>query len=115
MHGSAFILLLSMITGHCSARHEYYGMLAFAMAGKGDLIKSTLVKNDVILSAYATKSKNRYIWITIINKDLSKDAKVEIHLPEEYKSATTFWLKALSVKSKNYVTLAGAEVSTNGK
>ena len=30
--------------GHCSARPEYYGMLAFALAGKGELLKLALEK-----------------------------------------------------------------------
>jgi hypothetical protein len=32
--------------GHCSARPEYYGMLAFAMAGKGDLLKVAVDSRD---------------------------------------------------------------------
>ena len=44
-------------SGRCHARAEYYGMLAFAMAGNGDLLKLTLDKGDINLSAYATKDR----------------------------------------------------------
>ena len=101
--------------GHCSVRAEYYGMLAFAMAGNGDLLKLTLDKGDINLSAYATKDKRGYLWITVVNKDLSQDADLEAVLPEGYATAATFRLEAPSVNSKDQVTCAGAEVSADGK
>jgi hypothetical protein len=101
--------------GNCSARPEYYGMLAFAMAGNNDLLKLTLEKGDINLSAYATKEKQGYLWITVVNKDLSQDADLEAVLPEGYATAAAFRLKAPSVNSKDRVTFAGTEVSADGK
>lgn len=100
--------------GHCIVRPEYYGMLAFSLAGNGDLIKLTMDKTHTNLSAYATKGQKGYLWVTLINKDLSQNAKVKVALPEAYEKATAYWLKAPSVKSKDHVTLAGAEVSADG-
>jgi len=100
---------------NCSARPEYYGMLAFAMAGKGDLLKLNLDRGDINLSAYATKDDRGFLWVTVVNKDFSRDAAVEVVLPETYKAAASFRLKAPSMESKNQVTFAGAEVSANGK
>jgi hypothetical protein len=100
---------------NCSARPEYYGMLAFAMAGKGDLLKLNLEKGDINLSAYATKDDRGFLWFTVVNKDFSRDAAVEVVLPETYKAAASFRLKAPSMESKNQVTFAGTEVSANGK
>jgi hypothetical protein len=100
--------------GHCSARPEYYGMLAFAMAGNGDLLKITLDKTDINLSAYATRDNEGLLWITVVNKDFTRDAMVETALPEGYSSAAAFRLSAPSVESKDDVTLAGAEVSAGG-
>jgi hypothetical protein len=101
-------------SGRYTIRPEYYGMLAFSMAGKGDLLELAMNKTDINLSAYATKPNQKFIWITIINKDLVNNAVVHVTLPEGYSSPEAFWLKAPSVKSKNHVTLAGTQVSANG-
>jgi hypothetical protein len=101
--------------GHCSARPEYYGMLAFAMAGKGELVNLTLAKTDMNLSAYATRANEGSLWITVVNKDFGRDAMVEAMLPRGYSSAAAFWLTAPSMGSKDHVTLAGAEVPLNGQ
>jgi len=100
--------------GHCSARAEYYGMLAFALAGKGELLKLALEKNDVNLTAYATRDKEGNLWITLVNKDFAHDAALEAILPEGYSSAVAFRLIAPSMESKDQVTLAGAEVAIDG-
>jgi alpha-L-arabinofuranosidase len=100
--------------GHCAARPEYYGMLAFAMAGKGKMLNLTVERAGINLSAYATKEDEGQLWITVINKDLARDATVEAALPGGYSSAKAFRLNAPSVESKDHVTLAGAEVSAEG-
>ncbi|MEO8853412.1 MAG: hypothetical protein ABI359_06515 [Ginsengibacter sp.] len=99
--------------GNVSVRPEYYGILAFGMAGKGDLIKLSLDKDTINLSAYATirKDKDKIIWITVINKDISRDATLEVALPQAYSQADAFWLKAPNMESEDHVTLAGTEVS----
>lgn len=100
---------------HYTARPEYYGMLAFAMAGKGDLLKLTLDKGEINLSAYGTRDEQGILCVTVINKDLSRDANLEVALPGGYNAADAFWLRAASVESKEHVTFAGAKVSADGK
>ena len=99
---------------HCSARPEYYAMLAFALAGKGELLKLSLEKTGVNLSAYATRNPDGLFWLTVINKDFGRDAAVDFTLPEGYSSAAAFRLSAPSMESKDHVALAGAEVSADG-
>jgi hypothetical protein len=101
--------------GNCSARPEYYGMLAFSMAGQGALLKVTLNKSDINLTAYATMAEQGCFWITVVNKDLSRDAVVRLALPEGRWNVETLRLVAPSVESKDQVTFAGAEVSADGK
>lgn len=101
-------------SGRYTIRPEYYGMLAFAMAGNGKLLKLDMSKTDVSMSAYATKDGKKSLWITIINKDLTNDAAVHVILPKGYSKAHAFWLKAPSVKSKDHVTLAGTQVAADG-
>ncbi len=98
----------------CHARPEYYGMLAFALAAKGEMLKLTLEKSAINLSAYATRGPDNMIWITVVNKDFVLDATAEIHLPEGYHAASAFRLSAPAMESKDHVTLAGAEVSADG-
>jgi hypothetical protein len=101
--------------GHCSARPEYYGMLAFSMAGNGDLLKVNLEKGDINLSAYATKNKNGGVWVIAINKDLLQDAELEIALPENFSTANVFRLQAPSIQSTNQINFVGGKFSTNGQ
>ena len=97
-----------------TARPEYYGMLAFSIAGQGKLVKSTVSKTDLNFSAYATTNANGEIWVTVINQDLSRAVNVVITLPENCATASAYRLAAPSVESKNQVTLAGTEVSADG-
>jgi hypothetical protein len=100
--------------GHCSARPEYYGMLAFAMAGKGKLVDLALQTYGINISAYATTDDAGRLWITVVNKDLARDATVEAGLPIGYIGATAFRLSGPSVESKDRVNFAGAEVGADG-
>jgi len=104
-------------TGRCRARPLYYGMLAFSLAGHGDLLKLELTKGGegaFNLSAYATRNDQGFPWITVVNKELSRAAVVEVATPEMFSQASAFWLKAPSVRSKDQVTFAGADVSPDG-
>jgi hypothetical protein len=60
----------------CSACPEYYGILAFAQSGHGDLLKVNLNKGDINLSAYATKDDQGVISLTVINQDLTQGAEL---------------------------------------
>jgi hypothetical protein len=100
--------------GQLSARPEYYGMLAFSVSGKGNLLKVTTNPTDINLSAYATRSGSGPIWVTVVNKDLSRQANLKVSLPEGCSKAEGYWLTAPSIESRERVTLAGKEVSAEG-
>jgi hypothetical protein len=101
-------------SGSCRARPEYYGMLAFALSGKGELLKVSRNKTTANATVYATRNDDGQIWVIMINKDLSRDITAEISLPESYSRATVFRLEAPSVESKDQVTLAGSAVAADG-
>jgi hypothetical protein len=114
----AFISFYSPIvhdpTGLCHARPEYYGMLAFSLAAKGDLIRSDMDRGDINTTSYATKDAHGSIWVTVINKDLVHDAKVEVTLPAGWTTAEAWRLTAPAAESKNHVTLGGSEIAADG-
>jgi hypothetical protein len=100
-------------TGQLIARPEYYGMLAFALAGNGDLIQLTASQTDINLRAYATKNADE-VWVVLVNKDLARAANVEISLPENHSTAAIYRLTAPAITSRDQVTLGGAAVSPEG-
>lgn len=100
--------------GVCWARPEYYGMLAFAMAGKGHVIKTTCTKCDANFTAYATMREQNILFLALINKDLSKDVSVEFALPGEYTVARAYRLTAPGVDAKTGVSFGGAAVADDG-
>jgi hypothetical protein len=100
--------------GQLMARPEYYGMLAFAMAGQGDLVGLAASPTDASLTAYATRSAAGSLWITTLNKDLSRQVTLELVLPRGHSRAEAYRLTAPSIESRDQVTLAGTRVSAQG-
>ena len=100
--------------GQLIARPEYYGILAFAVAGKGNLVKLTTSPAEANLTTYATRSAGGSLWVTAVNKDLSRQVTVELALPPGHSLVNAYRLAAPSIESRNQVTLAGAQVSAQG-
>jgi hypothetical protein len=97
--------------GVCFAHPEYYAMLAFAMVGRGQLLKSDLAKpHDLNLTAYATQDAGGIVRLVLINKDLIKDAEVQVASPPSSK-VTAYRLTAPSVDAKSGMTFAGSAVA----
>jgi hypothetical protein len=65
------------LKGNYGNAPEYYGLEAFAHAGKGDLIQADCATGGINCTAYATQDQGR-VCVTIINKDASQDAQVAI-------------------------------------
>lgn len=102
-------------TDRLTARPSYYGMLAFTRASKGDLFKVTASASKINLTAYGTKEKDGVLWVTLINKDLGRDAEVRIALPDGYAMQSALRLSAPTATSQDRVTFGGAAVSDDGK
>jgi hypothetical protein len=100
--------------GQLIARPEYYGMLAFAVVGKGGLVKLSASPTDANLTAYATRSAAGLLWVTVLNKDLSRQVTLDLILPPVFSRAEAYRLAAPSIESHDQVTLAGAQVSAQG-
>jgi hypothetical protein len=100
--------------GRLAARPSYYGMLAFAMAAKGRLMKVAMDEAGINLTAYATRDPRGTLRLTVVNKDLDRDAEVVVELPKGYSIGGAVRLRAPAADNRDRVTLAGAEVGANG-
>jgi hypothetical protein len=99
--------------GHHSATPEFYGMLAFARSGTGELIVSRLAASNRNFAAHATKQGNDQITLTLINKE-GFDAAVIVEGAAAFKRGSVLRLSAPSLESKTGVFFGGAVVNLEG-
>ncbi len=95
------------------AKPIYYGMLAFRLASQGVRVKSSLDNAGLNVSAYAVHSDRRDIWLTMINKEASRDVHARVACPRA-SNATVIRLSGPSLTSTDGVTLGGTAVSNDG-
>ncbi len=102
--------------GHYWVAPEYYGMLAFAQAGAGRIIGSSINAGGRNISAYATQPTKDRTVLTVINKEPSLDAVVVIDASASasFRTGSVVRLSGPSLESKSGVTLGGASVSAAG-
>jgi hypothetical protein len=100
--------------GAYTAMPEYYGMLAFTQASRGKRVAVETKAGDLNLSAYAVAKKGQSV-VTLINKDTTRSAAVEIQCKGRIARATAMRLKAPGLGSSTGVTLGGASVTASGQ
>jgi hypothetical protein len=100
--------------GAVSIGPAYYGMLAFAQAGKGERIALDYDADGINLTAYAVLGDYRHLMVTLINKDPNADADIAVTTGQTFQNATAMRLTGLALNSADNVTLGGSEVATNG-
>jgi hypothetical protein len=101
--------------GTASIGPEYYGMLAFAQASKGNRIALDYDNGGVNLTAYAVLGDHGDLMLTLINKDENTDADVTMTTGQTFQTATAWRLKGLALDSADNVTLGGIEVAANDR
>jgi hypothetical protein len=105
--------------GHFTARPEYYGMLAFSLAGKGQILSLESVSNPTRTKAYATMQADGSLILTLINKsDADIDFRVELDhalLSAGNLHATMLRLRGPAIDAKSGITLGGSEVTSGGE
>jgi hypothetical protein len=101
--------------GAASIGPEYYGMLAFAQAAKGERIALDYDAAGMNLTAYAVLDDHGHLMLTLINKDRNTDANITIATGQTFQKATVLRLKGLALDSADNVTLGGSEVAANGR
>ena len=99
--------------GHYSATPEYYGMLAFSLAGHGDLLPVEVDTNTAAIKAYATRPRKDTLVLTMINKG-GVASVVHLDTASEGREASVLRLKGPALDAKTGITLGGAEVTSRG-
>jgi hypothetical protein len=102
------------LSEHYGAAPEYYGLLAFAQMAKGERIATRCEAGGVNLTAYGMAGRAGEMTLTIVNKDQTQDASVEISAAGTLKQGHVVRLTAPSVTAMNGVTLGGAGVARDG-
>jgi hypothetical protein len=99
--------------GHYSARPEYYGMLAFSLAGRGELLHTEVSPTTTEMKTYATRSKAGSLQLTLINKSAT-DATLHLDTKSSSRQASVIRLEGPAVDARTQVTLGGAEITAAG-
>lgn len=101
--------------GHYSAKPEYYGMLAFALASKGQLLAAENNANSREIKTYATQSDKGSLALALINKGAASPVlTVNLGGRVKAKQASVLRLGGPAVDSKTGIALGGAEVTPDG-
>jgi glycosyl hydrolase family 79 len=101
--------------GHYSAKPEYYGMLAFSLAGKGQLLQADIDGGSTEIKAYATQPNKGTLALTLINKGAAASVltvNVGGHTPG--RRASVIRLSGPAIDARTGITLGGADVTTAG-
>jgi hypothetical protein len=100
--------------GHYRATPEFYGMLAFAQAGKGHVIASNLEAGNRNLKAHTTQQSKDRIVVTLINKESASHAVVSVECAAAFKKGSLLRLSGSSLDSRTGVLLGGVAVAPSG-
>jgi hypothetical protein len=101
--------------GHYSAKPEYYGLLAFSLAGRGELLTAEVDANSAEIKAYATRPKEGMLALALINKGAGAsilDVNVGSH--GRARQASVIRLTGPAVDAKAGISLGGADVTPTG-
>lgn len=101
--------------GGYSAMPIYYGMLAFAHASHGQCVTVDCDAVGANVTAYAVLEDPTSLSVTIVNKEMSADADVDLSIAKKFHSGRVLRLSAPSLQSKEGVAFAGSIVSSGGK
>jgi hypothetical protein len=111
---SAYSPIYPQGNGAYVARPIYYGMLAFAQAGHGSRVQTTVDADGANLKAYATRGIDGQPRLVLINKEITRDLDVNVTTGTRTASAKVNRLIAPRAASKTGVTLGGSAVDADG-
>jgi hypothetical protein len=102
-------------SGRVSVKPEYYGMLAFALGGSGQLLRTAWESGADALQAYATRSAPGAVTLTLINKGPGAIAlDVQVRGFRGSGPVRIVRLTAPAIDAMEGVRLGGAQVTPQG-
>jgi hypothetical protein len=90
-------------------------MLAFAQASRGRRVNVQHDAGGLNVKAYAVLGEDKRLWVSLINKETSRDAEVTIAGARSFAGGRLMRLVAPSLESKEDVTLGGAAVTPGAR
>lgn len=96
------------------ARPEYYGLLFFSMAGRGELHRTDLAAGGLNATAYAVKAAPGGLKLVVVNKDPKRNLELTARLPQRARSADLLELTQLSSGALGPELLAHSGVRIQG-
>ncbi len=100
--------------GVCTARPEYYGMLAFAMVAHGELLGTSFDAGNLNIAAYASQDTQGTYFLTVINKESKRDISITCSAPGGTTVVEAYRLSAPALGATTNVTFAGSAVADDG-
>jgi hypothetical protein len=100
--------------GVCTARPEYYGMLAFAMVAHGEMLGTSFDAGNLNVAAYASQDTQGTYFLTVINKESKHDISITCAAPAGTTVVEAFRLSAPALGATTNVTFAGSAVADDG-
>jgi hypothetical protein len=92
----------------------FYGILAFALAGNGNVLQTTAHANALNFTAYAVGQEDGSTNVVLDNKDATSAISASVDLDATVTSASAVYLLGPSLAATTGVTLAGGTVSAAG-
>jgi len=96
------------------ARPEYYGLLFFALAGTGTLLKTQLSAGNLDVTAYAVRTANGDLNLILVNKDSIQNLTITIETNQSIQRATMQTMTGPNLAATSGVTIQGATVNKDG-
>jgi hypothetical protein len=96
------------------ARPEYYGLLLFALAGKGTMLQTQLTAGSVDATAYAVRTPSGGLNLILVNKDSLQGLTLTIQANQTIQTASMQIMTGPSLAAVSGVTIQGATMNNDG-
>ena len=97
------------------AKPEYYGMLFFKEAAKGNLLPCSLQNLGLNVTTYASKASDGTTYISILNKEAQTAVSINVQTGITAQTVTLAPLTAPGLSSATGLVFAGKQLQDNGQ
>ena len=106
---------IGYLNGIFFAKPEYYSMLFFKEAAKGNLLPCNLQTSNLNVTAYASKASDGTTYISILNKEAQAAVSINVQTGNTNQTVTLASFTAPGLSSSTGLTFAGKQLQDNGK